>query len=166
MLLSPVDLVCRRMQVFFKPAGRLVLAAGFIGFGAEYGLYVINATLKPGPPWPLGGVPIDCLVGGVFLAVGLSLVLKRFDSTMALGFSALLLIYATIVDLPVLLRNVHAPNPWTSDFEVITLAGTLFRLRSVERHIGARSKRAIVDKFKFGTAWSSGELLRDLCDCH
>jgi hypothetical protein len=114
------------MRFFLRPAGRQILGVAFIGFAAEYALYVINATLKPGPPWPLGRIPLDCLVGGVFLAVGLALLFKRFDSTFAIGFSAVLLIYVSLVDLPVLLRDVHAPSPWTSGFEVIALAVSVF----------------------------------------
>jgi uncharacterized membrane protein len=111
------------MRAFLRSSGRLILGAAFIGFAAEYGLYVVKATVRPGPPWPLGSIPLNCMVGGVFLAVGLALLFKRFDSTVAIGFSALLLIYVSIVDLPILLRNVRAPAPWTSGFEVIALTG-------------------------------------------
>ena len=120
----------------FSEVGRLVFASAMVGFGVLYVLWAGLRTPRPGPPWPIVGVSMACLVGALFLAFGAALLSRVGASRGALGLAIVLFVYAVVTYLPPLLRHVRNPAPWTSGFEVVALAGAAFVLAGDGKEMG------------------------------
>lgn len=106
--------------------GRVLLALALMLFALLHLSYAAGSALPQiGPPWVTGN-PLWTAVAGIALLVGAATLILDWKSDSVLGvLGAGLLIYALTFYLPGVIEKIHAPGPWTSGAELISLCGAL-----------------------------------------
>jgi uncharacterized membrane protein len=106
--------------------GRILFAAAMAVFGVQCILFAAAA----GARWPMIGAPwtqshhvIAGIVGAGFLATAICIALPWQGGFAALVLAAGILLRALFLYVPVLLAQLHNPDPWTTTFELLAMGG-------------------------------------------
>jgi uncharacterized membrane protein len=108
--------------------GKYTFAAALVAFGVQYCISASPlAGPAVGPPW----LPVlhiwAVLLGVLFIAVGVGIVVDKTTRVAAHLFGLLLLLFVLIYYVPKIIAQLHDPGPWTSSSEVLALcAAALF----------------------------------------
>jgi hypothetical protein len=107
--------------------GRILFAIAIVFFGVEFLLYALSMSGPlPDAPWTRGGVMEAWVVCAGFLFAGVCIASGWRGRWVSLLLGAAMLVYGLVQWLPVLIRHLHNPDPWTQLFEITAIAGGAF----------------------------------------
>jgi hypothetical protein len=114
--------------------GRIMIALGLLGFGAEnilFGHYVV-ARAAPWPADPSARFAVACVTAAVLLPSGLALLMGRFVRLAGLASGALILGWSLVLHLPVALAGPAWSGDWTNALKAAILAFGLFGVAAAD----------------------------------
>jgi uncharacterized membrane protein YphA (DoxX/SURF4 family) len=114
--------------------GRIMMALGLLGFGAEnilFGHYVV-ARAAPWPDDQSMRFAVACVTAAVFLPSGLALLTGRFVRLAGLASGALILGWTLVLHLPVALAGPAWGGDWTNFLKAAALASGLFGVAAAD----------------------------------
>jgi uncharacterized membrane protein len=106
----------------FLKLGRYFYALAFVAFGVQHFVYAGYAA-GLGPPWYLGPPVWACLTGVVLVATGAAIVFGQKAQMAANLLAGTLILFFLLPYVPLIIRQLHNPAPWTSGFEILALCG-------------------------------------------
>ncbi len=140
--------------------GRYLLALALLLFALLHLSNAGNSTLSQvGPPWVTGN-PLFTGAAGIALLVGAATLILGRNSDLVLGvLGAGLLIYALAFYLPGIIEKIHAPGPWTSGAELISLCGALLACSGTPASASSPGSNPTRPAFRIGSILYAAPLL-------
>ncbi len=113
----------------FLGLGRYFFALAFLAFGIQHLVYAkIAAGL--GPPWIPGRPLLASLFGAIFVAAGAAIVFGKKTPMAATLLASIALLYFLLLYVPLIIKHLHDPLPWTRGFEILAMCGSALVLAS------------------------------------
>jgi len=107
----------------FLGLGRYFFALAFLAFGIQHLVYAkIAAGL--GPPWIPGPPLLASLFGGIFVAAGAAIVIGKKTPMAATLLASIAFLYFLLLYVPLIIKHLHDPLPWTRGFEILAMCGS------------------------------------------
>jgi uncharacterized membrane protein YphA (DoxX/SURF4 family) len=106
----------------FLKLGRYFFALAFLAFGIQHFVYARFAA-GLGPPWYLGPPVWACLIGVIFVAMGVAAIVGLKARMAASLLATMLFLFFLLFYTPRIIGQLHNPGPWTSGFEILAMCG-------------------------------------------
>ena len=121
--------------------GRFILGLAIMAFGIQHLIYAsIGSGL--GPPWTPVNHLLAYFAGFVFIVAGISLAAGKQVRLTAIILGSLFFVRAALFYAPKLFITPRDPDPWTSAFELLMVAGASFILAATLTPKNAFPQRA------------------------
>ena len=113
----------------FLKLGRYFFALAFVAFGVQHFVYArIAAGL--GPPWIPGQPLLAYLFGVIFVGAGTAIIIGKKAHLATTLLASIAFLYFLLLYVPLIIKHLHDPLPWTRGFEILAMCGSALVLGS------------------------------------
>jgi uncharacterized membrane protein len=113
----------------FLKLGRYFFALAFLAFGIQSFVYArFGAGL--GAPWIPGPPLLACLFGLIFVGTGAAIMVGKKMLMAATLLASIAFLYFLLLYVPLIIKHLHDPLPWTRGFEILAMCGAALVLAS------------------------------------
>ena len=113
----------------FLRLGRYFFALAFLAFGIQH-LVFGRFAAGLGPPWIPGRPLLAYLFGLIFVAAGTAIIIGKQTHLAATLLASIALLYFLLLYIPLIIKHLHDPLPWTRGFEILAMCGAALVLSS------------------------------------
>ena len=129
MLANAAPLEEREKADPFLRLGRYFFALAFLAFGIQH-LVFGRFAAGLGPPWIPGRPLLAYLFGLIFVAAGTAIIIGKQTHLAATLLASIALLYFLLLYIPLIIKHLHDPLPWTRGFEILAMCGAALVLSS------------------------------------
>ena len=113
----------------FLRLGRYFFALAFLAFGIQH-LVFGRFAAGLGPPWIPGRPLLAYLFGLIFVAAGAAIIIRKQTHLAATLLASIAFLYFLLLYIPLIIKHLHDPLPWTRGFEILAMCGAALVLSS------------------------------------
>ncbi len=113
----------------FLRLGRYFFALAFLAFGIQH-LVFGRFAAGLGPPWIPGRPLLAYLFGLIFVAAGTAIIIGKQTHLAATLLASIAFLYFLLLYIPLIIKHLHDPLPWTRGFEILAMCGAALVLSS------------------------------------
>jgi len=113
----------------FLRLGRYFFALAFLAFGIQH-LVFGRFAAGLGPPWIPGRPLLAYLFGLIFVAAGTAIIIRKQTHLAATLLASIAFLYFLLLYVPLIIKHLHDPLPWTRGFEILAMCGAALVLSS------------------------------------
>ena len=113
----------------FLRLGRYFFALAFLAFGIQH-LVFGRFAAGLGPPWIPGRPLLAYLFGLIFVAAGTAIIIGKQTHLAATLLASIAFLYFLLLYVPLIIKHLHDPLPWTRGFEILAMCGAALVLSS------------------------------------
>jgi uncharacterized membrane protein len=113
----------------FLRLGRYFFALAFLAFGIQH-LVFGRFAAGLGPPWIPGRPLLAYLFGLIFVAAGTAIIIRKQTHLAATLLASIAFLYFLLLYIPLIIKHLHDPLPWTRGFEILAMCGAALVLSS------------------------------------
>jgi len=129
MLANAAPLEEREKADPFLRLGRYFFALAFLAFGIQH-LVFGRFAAGLGPPWIPGRPLLAYLFGLIFVAAGTAIIIGKQTHLAATLLASIAFLYFLLLYIPLIIKHLHDPLPWTRGFEILAMCGAALVLSS------------------------------------
>ena len=113
----------------FLRLGRYFFALAFLAFGIQH---LVFGRFAAGlvPPWIPGRPLLAYLFGLIFVAAGTAIIIGKQTHLAATLLASIAFLYFLLLYIPLIIKHLHDPLPWTRGFEILAMCGAALVLSS------------------------------------